>query len=576
MRLLGGPRNDKLKFVGQLYSTQIRQTVTIPPLCKRESNNQRDLFMSTTRIFVADDVSDNGLQPLREAGFVVEKKTGLASEALRLALADSEGLVVRSETKVTPDLMDAARKLRVIGRAGVGVDNIDVPAATARGIVVMNAPDGNTITTAEHTLALLVALARNIPQANASVKAAKWERKRFIGAELQGKTLGIIGLGRIGRAVAARARAFGMIIVAHDPFIAPDQARDLEIESASLDEVFSRADFLTVHTPLTSETRGLIGAQAFTKMKKSVRIVNCARGGLVDEVALFEAIKSGIVAGAALDVFEQEPPPPDHPLLGLDEVIVTPHLGASTTEAQEGVAVTVAEQMRDYLLTGALRGAVNVPALGAKELKVLQPYLALAESLGRFQAQLVESAVREVRLEFAGEMVELDAAPVTRSFLAGLLRDVSARVNVVNAFVIAEERRITVTTSYVRGGHMAPAIRTRVVCEAGEQTASGTVFGIAAGEREGRITEINDFRIEATPRGRMLVMHNRDVPGVIGRVGTILGEQGINISAFHLGRRERGGEAMAVIEIDAGVAPETIAALRALQEILTVREIALN
>ncbi|HEY5068753.1 MAG TPA: hydroxyacid dehydrogenase, partial [Candidatus Acidoferrum sp.] len=300
---------------------------------------------------MADDVSDSGLQPLREAGFVVEKKTGLALAALREALADSEGLVVRSETKVTPDLMDAARKLRVIGRAGVGVDNIDVPAATARGIVVMNAPDGNTITTAEHTLALLVALARNIPQANASVKAAKWERKRFIGAELQGKTLGIIGLGRIGRAVAARARAFGMKIVGHDPFIAPDQARDLEIESASMDEVFSRADFLTVHTPLTSETRGLIGAPAFAKMKKGARIINCARGGLVDESALYDAIKSGVVAGAALDVFEQEPPPPDHPLLGLDEVIVTPHLGASTTEAQEGVAFTVAEQMRDYLLT---------------------------------------------------------------------------------------------------------------------------------------------------------------------------------------------------------------------------------
>jgi D-3-phosphoglycerate dehydrogenase len=538
--------------------------------------------MSTTestnqaRIFVADDVSDKGLQPLRDAGFVVEKKTGLAPDALREALADSDGLVVRSETRVTPDLMDTARKLRVIGRAGVGVDNIDVPAATARGIVVMNAPDGNTITTAEHTLALLIALARNIPQANSSVKAAKWERKRFIGAELQGKTLGIIGLGRIGRAVAARARAFGMKIVGHDPFIAPDQARDLEIESASLDEVFSRADFLTVHTPLTSETRGLIGAQAFAKMKKGARIINCARGGLVDESALYQAIKSGTIAGAALDVFEQEPPSPDHPLLGLEEVIVTPHLGASTTEAQEGVAVTVAEQMRDYLLTGALRGAVNVPALGAQELIVLQPYLALAESLGRFQAQLVDSAVREVRLEFAGEMVELDAAPVTRAFLAGLLRDVSARVNVVNAFVIAEERRITVTTSYVRGGHMAPAIRTRVVCEGGEQTASGTVFGIAAGEREGRITEINDFRLEATPRGRMLVMHNRDVPGVIGRVGTILGEQGINISAFHLGRRERGGEAMAVIEIDAGVKQETIAALRALQEILTVREITLN
>jgi D-3-phosphoglycerate dehydrogenase / 2-oxoglutarate reductase len=407
------------------------------------------------------------------------------------------------------------------------------------------------------------------------VKAAKWERKRFIGAELQGKTLGIIGLGRIGRAVAARARAFGMKIVGHDPFIAPDQARDLEIESASMDEVFSRADFLTVHTPLTSETRGLIGAPAFAKMKKGARIINCARGGLVDESALYQAIKSGTIAGAALDVFEQEPPPPDHPLLGLDEVIVTPHLGASTTEAQEGVAVTVAEQMRDYLLTGALRGAVNVPALGAKELSVLQPYLALAESLGRFQAQLVESAVREVRIEFAGEMVELDAAPVTRSFLAGLLRDVSARVNVVNAFVIAEERRITVTTSYVRGGHLAPAIRTRVVCEAGEQTASGTVFGIAAGEREGRITEINDFRIEATPRGRMLVMHNRDVPGVIGRVGTILGVQGINISAFHLGRRERGGEAMAVIEIDARVDEGIVDELLSFEPIISVRQIEL-
>jgi D-3-phosphoglycerate dehydrogenase len=529
-----------------------------------------------TTIFVADDVSDKGLQPLRDAGFAVEKKTGLAFDDLGAALAGCDGLVVRSETKVTPELMDAARSLRVVGRAGVGVDNIDVPAATARGIVVMNAPDGNTITTAEHTFALLVALARNIPQASASVKADKWERKRFIGAELQGKTLGVIGLGRIGRAVAARAGAFGMKIVGHDPFIAPDQARDLEIESASLDEVFSRADFLTIHTPLTTETRGLMGAQAFAKMKPGVRIVNCARGGLVDELALFDAIKSGIVAGAALDVFEQEPPPKDHPLLRLEEVIATPHLGASTTEAQEGVAITVAEQMRDYLLTGALRGAVNVPALGVKELNTLQPYLNLAESLGRFQAQLVDSAVREVRLEFAGEMVDLDAAPVTRAFLAGLLRDVSARVNLVNAFVIAEERRITVTTSYVRGGHMVPAIHTRVVCERGAQTVSGTVFGIAAGEREGRITEINDFRLEATPRGRMLVMHNRDVPGVIGRVGTILGEHGINISAFHLGRRERGGEAMAVIEIDTTVQQETITSLRALSEILTVREITLN
>src|SRR5258708_1552670 len=532
------------------------------------------MLTNQIRVFVADDVSDRGLEPLRAAGFTLHKRTGLEPDALRAELADSDGLVVRSETKVTADVMDASKTLRVIGRAGVGVENSAVAAATARGIVVMDAPDGNTITTAEHTMAVLVALARNVAQANSSIKAGMWERKRFIGVELQGKTLGVIGLGRMGRAVAARARAFGMKIVAHDPFISPEEAKDLEIESVSLDEVFSRADFLTVHTPLTSETRGIIGAPAFARMKQAVRIIKCARGGLIDETALYEAIKSGIVAGAAVDVFEQEPPPANHPLLSLEEVIATPHLGASTTEAQEGVAFTVAEQMRDYLLTGALRGAVNVPSLGAKELSLLQPYLALAEGLGRFQAQLVDSAVREVRIDFAGEMVELDAAPVTRAFLAGLLRDVSARVNVVNAFVIAEERRIAVTTSYRRGGEMAQAIFTRVIGEAGEHTASGTVFGIAGG-REGRITEINGFRIEAIPRGHMLVMHNRDVPGVIGRVGTILGERGINISEFHLGRRERGGEAMAVIEIDAPLDRETIADIRSFAPVISARQIEL-
>jgi D-3-phosphoglycerate dehydrogenase / 2-oxoglutarate reductase len=526
------------------------------------------------KILVSDNVSESGLQPLSDAGFVVEKKTGLAPDELQKALADCEGLVVRSETKVKADLMDSAAKLRVIGRAGVGVDNIDVAAATARGIVVMNAPDGNTITTAEHTIALLVALARNVPQADISLKAGKWERKKFIGAELQGKTLGIVGLGRIGRAVATRARAFGMKIVAHDPFIAPEQARELEIESTALDDVFARADFLTVHTPINSETRGLVGAQAIGKMKKGARIINCARGGLVDEQALYEAIKSGKIAGAALDVFEKEPPAADNPLLALEEVIVTPHLGASTTEAQEGVAFTVAEQMRDYLLTGALRGAVNVPAIGAKELSVLQPYLELAESLGRFQAQLVDSPVRAVRLEFAGEMAEHDAAPVTRAFLAGLLYGVSARVNVVNAFLIAEERRIAVTSSNLRGSNVAPTIQTHVVSESGQQKASGTVFGIDGG-REGRITEINDFRIEAIPRGHMLVMQNRDVPGVIGRVGTILGARGINISGFHLGRRERGGEAMSVIEIDAPLDQDTVKEIRSFDSVISATEIEL-
>ena len=533
--------------------------------------------MSEIKIFVADDVNESGLEPLRGAGFVVEKRTGLSADELREAVRECDGLVVRSETKVTPEVMDAAMHLRVVGRAGVGVDNIDVAAATARGIVVMNAPDGNTITTAEHTLALLISLARRVPAANASLRSGRWERKKFIGVELQGKTLGIIGLGRIGRVVASRARAFGMNIVAYDPFIAAEQARDLELEVVSLDEVCARADFLTVHTPLTAETRGIIGADAFARMKEGVRIINCARGGLVDERALYHAIKEGRVAGAALDVFEEEPPPADHPLLALEEVIATPHLGASTKEAQEGVALTVAEQMRDYLQTGALRGAVNVPALGAQELNAMQPYIQLAEKLGRFQAQLMdETAVLEVSLEYAGEVAQMDAAPVTRAFLAGLLRDVSARVNVVNAFLIAEERGLKVTSAYQRtGSEFAPAVRTRVLTGAGEQTVAGTLFAHAGGSADGRIIEINNFHIEAIPHGHMLVMRNQDVPGVIGHVGTTLGERGVNISRFHLGRRERGGEAMAVIEIDAPLTDESLKELQSFEHVISARQIEL-
>ncbi len=532
--------------------------------------------MQQMKILVTDEVSDSGLQPLRDAGFAIEKHTRLGQDDLYEALKQSEGLVVRSETNVTADLLDAAPGLRVIGRAGVGVDNIDVAAATARGIVVMNAPDGNTVTTAEHTIALLIALARRVPQANSSLRAGRWERKKFVGVELQGKTLGIVGLGRIGRAVAARARAFGMHIVAYDPFIAPEHTRDLEIEGVSLEDVFTRSDFVTVHTPLTAETRGIIGRESFTKMKTGVRIINCARGGLVDEDALLDAIKSGVVAGAALDVFSQEPPGPEHPLLALEEVIATPHLGASTTEAQEGVAFTVAEQMRDYLLSGALRGAVNVPALNAKELHLLQPYIELADSLGRFQAQLVDGAVREVKIEYAGELVDLNAAPVTRSFLAGLLREVSARVNAVNAFLIAEERGIGVNTTYVRAAaDFVPSIQTHVITSAAEQSLSGALFGYGGQAREGRITEINGFHIEAIPHGHMLVMRNRDVPGVIGRVGTILGEQGVNIGRFHLGRRERGGEAMAVVEIDAPLDNETLNDLRSSAEVISARVIEL-
>ena len=532
-------------------------------------------FMNQAKILISDEVSDSGLAPLRDAGFKVEKRTRLTPAELRDALADCTGLVVRSETKVTADVMDHAPLLRVVGRAGVGVDNIDVPAATERGIVVMNAPDGNTITTAEHTMALLVALARRVPQANTSLKSGKWDRKSFIGVELQGKTLGVVGMGRIGRTVAARARAFGMSIVAFDPFLAPEQARDWDVELAPLNEVLARADFLTVHTPLTDETRGLISRDAFALMKTGVRVINCARGGLIDEDALYEAIRCGKVAGAALDVFVIEPPASDHPLLALDEVVVTPHLGASTTEAQEGVAFTVAEQMRDYLLTGALRGAVNVPAMGAKELLALTPYIELSEKLGRFQAQLADGPVREVTLEFSGELADLNGAPVTRAFLAGLLRDVSARVNAVNSLLIAEERGIKVTTSYSRGADFVPAIRTRVVGPTGERSVCGTMFGLGEQKREGRITEIDGFHIEAVPHGHMVVMHNQDVPGVIGKVGTIFGERGVNISRFHLGRREPGGEAMAVIEVDASLQPDTLHELRSLPPVISATEIEL-
>lgn len=530
----------------------------------------------TIKIFVADDVSDTGLQPLRSAGFNVEKRVGLARAELVEALKDSDGLIVRSETRVTADLLDEATSLRVIGRAGVGVDNIDVSAATLRGVVVMNAPDGNTITTAEHTMALMISLARSIPQANSSLKAGRWERKKFIGVELQGKTLGIVGLGRIGRVVASRARALGMQIVAYDPFIAPEQARDLEVELAPLDDVYARADFLTVHTPLTAETRGLIDREELRKMKHGARLINCARGGLVDEDALYEALTDGSIAGAALDVFSEEPPPANHPLLQLEQVIATPHLGASTTEAQEGVAFTVAEQMRDFFLTGVLRGAVNVPAMSVKEFNLMQPYVALAESLGRFQAQLVEQAVNEVRIEFAGEVVDLDATPVTRAFLAGFLRDVSARVNVVNAFLIADERGIKVTTTYVRSaGDNAPAMRTEIMAGPSRRSLAGNLIGYGGQRREGRITEIDGFHLEARPEGQLLVMRNYDVPGVIGKVGTILGEGGVNIGRFHLGRRERGGEAIAVIEVDAPLSKDTLQSLRSLEQVISAQPIEL-
>lgn len=528
--------------------------------------------MENIKILVADDVNEDKLAPLRDAGFEVVKKTKLAPEELAAEIKDADGVIVRSATRITADLMDGAEKLRVIGRAGVGVDNIDVKAATERGIVVMNAPDGNTITTAEHTIALLVSMARNVPQAHAKLQSGVWDKKSFVGVELNGKTLGVVGLGRIGKHVAGIAKGFGMNILAFDPFISPEQAKELGIELGTLDEVLSRGDFLTIHTPVTDETRGIIGREAFAKMKKGVRLVNCARGGLVDESALLEAIEEGTVASAAMDVFAQEPLPADSPLLGNERIITTPHLGASTTEAQEGVALTVAEQMRDYLETGTLRGAVNAPSMAASELAALQPFIDLAEKLGRFQAQIMnENPISEVKIEYAGELAEKDAAPVTRAFLAGLLRDVSARVNVVNAMHIAEERGINLTTSYTQTKRSNHDIRTSVASVNTEQTVSGMVFA----NGEGRITEIGSFSIEAIPTGFMLVAKNKDVPGVIGKIGTLLGEANVNISRFYLGRQEKGGEALAVIEVDSAIDEKVLADLRNLEAVNVARQVKL-
>ncbi|MCA1625428.1 MAG: phosphoglycerate dehydrogenase [Acidobacteria bacterium] len=529
--------------------------------------------MSNIKVFVADDVNEEKLAPLRDAGFMVEKRIKLSTEELAGAMKDFDGLIVRSETKVRADLMDKLPKLRVIGRAGVGVDNIDVKAATKRGIVVMNAPDGNTITTAEHTIALLVSMARNVPQAHAKLQSGVWDKKSFVGVELNGKTLGVIGLGRIGKHVAKIAKGFGMRILAFDPFVSGEMTKDLGMEIGTLDEVFSGADFITIHTPVTDETRGIVGKDAFTKMKRGVRLVNCARGGLIDETALLEAIEDGMVAGAALDVYSTEPLSPDSPLLKNDKIITTPHLGASTTEAQEGVALTVAEQMRDYLFTGALRGAVNAPSMAAKELEAFQPFIDLAEKLGRFQAQIMnQNAIAEVKLEYAGELAEKDAAPITRAFLAGLLRDVSARVNVVNALHIAEERGINITTSYTqtrKGTNFD--IRSSVATAEAEQTASGLVFS----NGEGRITEIGNFSIEAIPTGFMLITKNKDVPGVIGKIGTLLGEAQVNISRFYLGREAKGGEALAVIEIDSPLKDEVLENLRNIEPVNVVRQVKL-
>jgi len=528
------------------------------------------------RVLLADPISvaDPDFRPVLEAFPDVEFVTGHSSappEQLPAILAEGwDGMVVRSRTKVTAQVLEAAgSRLRVVGRAGIGVDNIDVAEATKRGIVVMNTPGGSNVTTAEHAIAMMLALARNIPQASAAVKAGRWPRDRWMGTEVCNKILGIVGLGNIGTIVAERAIGLRMKVVAYDPFVTPEAAARLRVELVPLDALVERADFITVHVPLVPETRGLVNAERLRRTKRGVRIINCARGGIVDEEALAEAIRSGHVAGAALDVFVKEPPPKDHPLLGLEQVIATPHLGASTDEAQRNVAVAIGQQVAAFLSKGTIQNAVNAPSLSPEVLQVLRPYLVLAEKLGALAAQLIGEPALEVTVQASGEVAERETRALTTAVLRGMLSHILGKaVNFVNAPAIARERGIRVIES-----HTAQASDYLNALQVDVRTASRTtnVAGAVFGQSLVRLTRINDFRMEAVPEGHVLMLTNRDVPGVVGAVGTLLGRRQINIAGIELGRERVGGNALSLIHVDGAVPDDVLQELRTLPPILSAQ-----
>jgi D-3-phosphoglycerate dehydrogenase len=513
------------------------------------------------KVLIADKMDARAATIFRDRGIDVEEKPGLSPDELAAIIGGYDGLAVRSSTKVTAPIMDAALpRLKVIGRAGIGVDTIDVPAASARGIVVMNTPFGNSITTAEHAIAMLFALAREIPEANQSTQSGKWEKNRFMGVELAGKMLGLIGCGNIGSIVADRAHGLKMKVVAYDPFLSPERAVELGVEKAELDELLSRADFITLHTPLTDQTRGILSREALAKTKPGVRIVNCARGGLIDEAALKEALDSGHVAGAALDVFAEEPAK-DNALFGTRGLICTPHLGASTTEAQVNVAIQVAEQMSDYLLLGGITNAVNVPSLSAEEAPRLRPYMALAEKLGRLVGQIAGTEIRSIDVEVEGAAAELNIKPITGAVLAGVMRTWSDTVNMVNAPYLAKERGLAVREIRNEGeGDYHTLVAVTVGTEHGERRVEGTLFG----NRAPRLVNIFGVPIEAELAGQMIYIVNDDAPGFIGALGTKLGENRVNIATFGLGRRREGGEAVALVAVDDPINPELADELHAL------------
>lgn len=525
------------------------------------------------KILVSDPLSKSGLEILEETQeLTYEVKTNLSPEELKEIIGGYDAIIIRSETKLKADVIEAAQRLRVIGRAGIGLDNVDIPAATKKGIVVMNTPQENAIAAAEHTIALMLSIARKIPQATASMRAGKWEKKKFIGVELYQKTLGLVGIGVIGTIVADRARGLKMKVIGYDPYLSPEVAEKRGVELVSFDELLSRSDFISVHTPLTEETRNLIDHRAIEKMKKGVILINCARGGIINEKDLYEALQSGKVAGAALDVFEKEPAI-GNPLVELEQVVSTPHLGASTEEAQENVAIAIARQVVDYLVRGEIRNAVNIPAVSPDLLLLLRPYLRLGEKLGSFLGQISNYAIEEVVIEYHGEILTNGIKPITTSILKGLLTPfVGETVNFVNAPVMAKERGIRVTESVREEAEDFTTLIALTVRSKMEQNyIAGTLFG----RKELRIVKLNDFFIEAIPEGHILLVNNYDRPGVIGNIGTALGSKNINIATMQFGRDRMGGRAISLLHLDSPLPPGMLGEILRLPNIISVRQIEL-
>lgn len=519
------------------------------------------------KVLISDKMAPLATEILKQKGVEVDVITGLSPDELKQRIGDYDALAIRSSTNVTADILAAAKNLKVIGRAGIGVDNVDIPKATEAGIIVMNTPFGNSITTAEHTISMMMALARSIPQANESTHAGKWEKSKFMGVELYGKTLGVIGCGNIGAIVIDRAQGLKMRVIGYDPFLTDDRAKDMGIEKVELDELFARADFITLHVPKTEKTANIINADSIAKMKDGVRILNIARGGLVDEQALKDALDSGKVAGAALDVFVTEPAK-ENVLFNHPNVICTPHLGASTVEAQDNVAIQVAEQIADYLVTGAVTNALNMPSISAEDAPKLKPYLKLAEQIGLLAGQITDTAITAVTVEFMGSVASLNVKPLTAIALASLMSSTMEGVNMVSAPVIAKSRGIDVTESITdKAGDFLTAIRIKVKTERRDKEITGTLF---AG-KEPRIVNIDGVPVEAALTPCMLFIRNDDKPGLIGGVGTILGDAGVNIADFRLGRIQDKAEAVALVSVDGDISQDVLQKLEALPSVQQIK-----